>query len=123
MLGVARRLTRRRASITWVEASAELLPLPDESASVVWALATVHHWPDVGAGLAEVHRVLRTGGRLLAIERSVRAGAEGLSSHGWTEAQAESFASACRAAGFTDVVVGEHRPGRAVVHAVQARRP
>ncbi len=123
MLGVARLLTRPTASVTWVEGSAERLPLPDDSASVLWSLATVHHWTDVGAGLAEARRVLRSGGRLLAIERSVRAGAEGLSSHGWTEAQAESFAAACRGAGFTEVVVGGHRPGRAAVLAVQARRP
>ena len=123
MLRVARRLTRRSASITWVEGRAERLAQPDDSATVVWSLAAVHHWADVGAGVAEARRVLRPGGRLLVTERLVRAGAEGLSSHGWIEPQAESFAIACRDAGFVDVVVEEHRPGGTAVLVVRALAP
>ena len=56
MLAVAGRLTRRSAPITWRQGAAEDLPLTDDSATVLWSLAAVHHWADVGAGLAEAGR-------------------------------------------------------------------
>lgn len=122
MLRLARVLTPDRAAIAWVEGSAEELRLPDGSATILWALATIHHWTDVTAGIAEAKRVLVPGGRLLAIERWVRPGATGLASHGWTDQQVESFAAQCRAAGFTDVRVGKHRPRRRTFCVVRAAR-
>jgi ubiquinone/menaquinone biosynthesis C-methylase UbiE len=121
MLRVARAFTRER--VAWVEGTAENLPLPDASATVAWSLATVHHWKDVGTGLAEARRVLAPGGRLLAIERQVRPGATGLASHGWTEQQAESFAAQCGTAGFADVRTGKHGTGRRAVWVVSGVRP
>jgi SAM-dependent methyltransferase len=123
MLRLARVLTPDRAAITWVEGRAEQLRLPDGSATVLWALATIHHWTDVTAGVAEAKRVLTPGGQLLAIERWVRPGATGLASHGWTDQQADSFAAQCRAAGFTDVRVEKHAPGRRAFCVVKAARP
>jgi ubiquinone/menaquinone biosynthesis C-methylase UbiE len=123
MLRLARTLTRNQPAITWAEGTAEDLREPDGSATVVWSLAAVHHWRDVTAGLAEVKRVLAPGGRLLAIERRVRPGSTGLASHGWTDQQAESFATQCRAAGFDSVRVEKHTPGRRAVSAVKAVRP
>lgn len=119
MLGLARALTRDRTS-SWVQGSAENLPLPDDSATVVWSAATVHHWADVTAGLGEVRRVLCPGGRFLAIERQVRPGATGLASHGWTDQQAALFAEHCRAAGFHDVRVETPTGGRGVFQVVKA---
>ena len=58
MLQLARAFTRDRTAIDWAEGTAERLPQPDGSATVVWSLATVHHWKDVTAGLAEARRVL-----------------------------------------------------------------
>jgi ubiquinone/menaquinone biosynthesis C-methylase UbiE len=123
MLRLARTLTRNRLTITWAEGAAEDLREPDGSATIVWSLATVHHWRDVTAGLAEARRVLAPGGRLLAIERRVRPGATGLASHGWMDHQAESFAAQCRAAGFDSVHVEKHTPGRRAVAVVKAVRP
>jgi ubiquinone/menaquinone biosynthesis C-methylase UbiE len=123
MLRLARTLTRNRLTLTWAEGAAEDLREPDGSATIVWSLATVHHWRDVTAGLAEARRVLAPGGRLLAIERRVRPGATGLASHGWTDQQAESFAAQCRAAGFDSVHVEKHTPGRRAVSVVKAVRP
>ena len=47
MLRLARRLTRRRDRITLRQGTAEALPLPDGSATVLWSIATVHHWSDL----------------------------------------------------------------------------
>jgi ubiquinone/menaquinone biosynthesis C-methylase UbiE len=123
MLRVARLVSRRGRAVSWAQGSAEQVPVPDASATVLWSLATVHHWKDVHAGLAEAHRVLAPGGRLLAVERRTSADATGLASHGWTGDQAETFASLCRTAGFTDVAVTEHGRGRRSVWAVRGIRP
>lgn len=126
MLRLAEALTRQRGGITWAEGTAEDLRQPDASATVLWCVATVHHWKDVVTGLAEARRVLAPAGRLLAIERRVRPGATGLASHGWTDSQAQSFAAQCRAAGFDDVRAEQHTPGRRAlwtVLAVNAREP
>lgn len=122
MLRLAEALTRNGAAISWAEGSAEDLPQPDGSATVLWCIATVHHWKDVGRGLTQARRVLVPGGRLLAIERRVRPGATGLASHGWTDQQARSFSVQCRAAGFDDVRVEEHSPGRRVLYVVRGVR-
>jgi ubiquinone/menaquinone biosynthesis C-methylase UbiE len=122
MLRVARAVTRRHG-VDWAEGVAEKLPVPTGSATVVWSLATVHHWKDVTEGLAEAHRVLAPGGRVLAIERQVPADATGLASHGWTEQQAESFAAHCRTAGFDDVRVEALGAGRRAVWAVHGVTP
>lgn len=122
MLRVARAVTRGDR-ITWAEGTAEDLPVPDGAATVVWALATVHHWRDATRGVAEACRVLAPGGRLLAVERQTQPGATGMASHGWTDAQAESFAELCRATGLVDVRVRAERAGRRDVWAVSGVRP
>jgi ubiquinone/menaquinone biosynthesis C-methylase UbiE len=123
MLRMARAVTRGREGIFWAEGAAESLPVPSGSATVVWSLATVHHWKDVTKGLAEAHRVLAPGGRVLAIERQVAPDATGIASHGWTQQQAESFAAACRTAGFEDVRVEGRRAGRRAAWAVHGVKP
>ncbi|MDA2893182.1 class I SAM-dependent methyltransferase [Mycolicibacterium sp. BiH015] len=123
MLRVARLVTRKRAGISWAAGGAEALPVADACATVVWALATVHHWQDVAAGLAEAQRVLVPGGRLLAVERQSPPDATGVASHGWTAEQAEAFAALCRSTGMVDVEVENWRAGRRPVWAVSARLP
>jgi len=90
--------------------AAQALPVADGWASVVWSLATVHHWPDIDAALVEVDRVVAPGGRFVAIERQVGQGAHGLASHGWTRAQADAFAARCEAFGLL-ATVAEHAEG------------
>src|SRR5260221_5068387 len=104
-LRLARLLTRATAdaSITWMCGSAERLPLPDGSATVVWSVSSVHHWDDQAAGLAEVRRILAPGGRVLLAERLIRPGARGHANHGFTRTQAEALARALASAGFAAV--------------------
>jgi ubiquinone/menaquinone biosynthesis C-methylase UbiE len=116
MLRVGRAVSavrlRRSARVDYRIGKAEELPVEDASATVVWSLATVHHWHDVDAGLAEVRRVLRPGGRFLAIERHTTPGATGHASHGWTDEQAATFADLCTASGFVSPRVDVHDVGR-----------
>jgi ubiquinone/menaquinone biosynthesis C-methylase UbiE len=124
MLRVARLLTRRGSSVVdYLGGAAEALPLPDGSATVVWSLASVHHWQDLDAGLEEARRVLAASGRLLAVERCVAPGATGHASHGWTDDQAGAFAERCRAVGFLDPEIGHQQNGRRRVVYVLAHAP
>jgi ubiquinone/menaquinone biosynthesis C-methylase UbiE len=123
MLRLARTFARELPALSWSPGAVEALPVPDGWATVVWSVATVHHWRDVTAGLAEVRRVLAAGGKFLAIERRVRADATGLASHGWTDYQVQSFANQCRTADFQSVRIHRRTRGRHVVWVVQAERP
>ena len=111
-----------RGRVTFLHGAAESLPLPDASATVLWSLASIHHWPDVEGGLDEAHRVLRPGGRLLALERRTAPGANGLASHGWTDAQAAVFAGMCADHGFVDLAVDHHQRSDREVTTVLGRR-
>jgi ubiquinone/menaquinone biosynthesis C-methylase UbiE len=122
MLRVARVVTRAAPNVQWIQGTAENVPAADGSATVVWSLATVHHWKDVGAGLREAHRVLAPGGRLLAVERQASPGATGFASHGWTRDQAQAFAVHCRTAGFERLDIAEHDTRRGPVWLVSAVR-
>lgn len=93
------------SSVDYLRGSAEAVPLPDNSQTVAWSLATAHHWTNVETGVSEMRRILQAGGRFLVIERRSFAGATGLRSHGWTPEQAEAFAAVCAAQGFTQVSV------------------
>ncbi|OBA93395.1 SAM-dependent methyltransferase [Mycolicibacterium fortuitum] len=122
MLRIARLVTPKRAPVTWSEGTAETLPVADGSATVLWALATVHHWQDVDEAVAVARRVLAPGGRLIAIERQSPDGATGLASHGWTRQQAEAFGALCRNTGFDDVSVAERGNRRKAVWVVCGKR-
>lgn len=50
---------RPAGSARVVRASAESIPLADNSADAVMALLTVHHWTDLEAGIGELRRIAR----------------------------------------------------------------
>ena len=56
---------RNNPSATFVEAGAEELPYDAESFDGIMAVLTIHHWPDMMAGLREINRVLKSSGRLV----------------------------------------------------------
>lgn len=116
-------LRRGPGETRWVGAKAEDLTLPDGSHTVCWSLASVHHWPDLGTGIAETARVLVPGGRFIALEARTQAGASGRASHGWTPAQAVRFAKLLSEFGFDDARVEDHDLGRRRVVVVIATSP
>lgn len=123
MLRVARLLTRPSAGVRYANGTAEALPLADRSVSVLWTIASVHHWADIDAALREARRVLKPGGRLVALERHTREGARGHASHGWTDRQAAAFADLCHQHGFVDAEVGHHQSRRRRTLSVTAHSP
>jgi len=65
MLAVARASTPAGKSISWYEASAEAMPLPDSSFDVVLCQMGLQFMPDKTAALQEMRRVLDRDGRVL----------------------------------------------------------
>jgi ubiquinone/menaquinone biosynthesis C-methylase UbiE len=125
MLRFARRLTsiRRIDDVDFLQGSAERLPLFPASATVVWAVQSVHHWVDRGRGVAESLRVLAPRGRLLLMERAVVPGARGLAAHGLTDHQADELARLIGHAGFADVARQIVHVGRRNLVVVTASAP
>ena len=113
MLRLARWITalRRPPGVSWLEGRAEKLPLPDDQATVVWAIGSAHHWEDRGAGIGEAWRVPAPGGRLVLAERLARPGARGHAAHGLTRDHAEDLARQLADAGFGQVRL--HTAGQA----------
>jgi ubiquinone/menaquinone biosynthesis C-methylase UbiE len=64
MLAVARSAAAD-AGIEWIEASAESIPLPDESVDVVLCQMSLQFVPDRARAVAEMRRVLVPGGRIV----------------------------------------------------------
>jgi SAM-dependent methyltransferase len=65
MLAVARSATPPDTPIAWHEASAEAMPLPDESFDVALCQMGLQFIPDKHAALREIRRVLVPGGRVI----------------------------------------------------------
>jgi SAM-dependent methyltransferase len=122
MLKYGRWLTRthrHRTNVDLVQGKAEALPLPDDSATVVWALTSVHHWSDRPAGLAEVGRVLAPGGRVFLVERLTSPGDRGHMKYGLTEAQLAALEEDLRRAGISAVRRETHTVGRETIAVVR----
>jgi len=125
MLRLGRRITaaRRIANVTFREGSAQALPLPDASATVAWALSSVHHWPDRAAGLAEAARVLAPGGRILLAERLVKPAARGHAAHGLSSEEASRLADGLVAAGFAGASCDTRKAGRRTLLIIRGTLP
>jgi len=65
MLAVAREITPKGVAVDWYEASAEAIPLPDDSFDVVLCQMSLQFMPGRLSALREMRRVLEPGGRLV----------------------------------------------------------
>jgi len=61
--------------------------VPDDSATVAWAISSAHHWEDRAAAIGEARRALAPAGRLVLAERLTKPGARGHACHGLTRDQ------------------------------------
>lgn len=102
MLAVARASTSAGASIQWYEASAEAMPLPDESFDVVLCQMGLQFMSNKPAALSEMRRVLDRGGRVYVSVPGPRPPLFGIMS----EALARHIGP--QAAAFVDVVFSAH---------------
>ena len=101
MVQIARRRSRSRPNVDFRVGSAEALPFPDGSFTVVWTAHSFHHWADRAAGLAEMRRVLDDGGRALILEQDGK-------KHGLTETEADGVAADLDETGFGAVEIVRH---------------
>src|SRR5699024_775544 len=51
---------------------AEDRPVADRSFTVIWSVASMHHWDDRDRGLADLGRTLAPGGRRLLAEKALK---------------------------------------------------
>jgi SAM-dependent methyltransferase len=65
-LAVARRRLGHLPNVTFAEASADMMPLPDSSQDFGYSLGVLHHIPDTAAALAAAVRKLKPGAPFLA---------------------------------------------------------
>ena len=114
---------RRVHNVTFVSGTAEAIPVPDATASVVWSLNAYHHWVDPAAGRREVRRILAPGGRLLVVERLAEPGARGHGAHGISEDAAGRLAQDLEAAGYAGVRTTKKAVGRRRLIVVMASAP
>jgi ubiquinone/menaquinone biosynthesis C-methylase UbiE len=64
----AAEAARHGLAVALKQATSAELPLPDQSADMIFCHQTFHHLIDQGGAIAEFHRVLKPGGQLLFAE-------------------------------------------------------
>lgn len=111
---------RRRLPGARIEvAPAEALPFDDASFTMVWTIASHHHWRDSRSGLAEIFRVLEPGGRLLLAEHRMKRDG----GHGLSEKEAEDLRLVLEELGFEDANIIRHGKGRRALLVLSGHRP
>lgn len=100
------------------EAGAEDVPFEEQTFSLVWSVASMHHWDDRERGLSALVRVLSPGGRLLIAERTLKK-----PGHGITPDQSDTVMSFLRRLGQTDVTAVDHRVGRRQLTIIDSSPP
>jgi len=120
---VAANAPATSASITWREASATKIPLPDAAFDVAYCQLGLQFFPDRPATMREMHRVLVPGGRLgimvwrgiehspgfqvlaAALERHVSAEAGGIMRAPFNLGEAEELHTLIAGAGFREMTI------------------
>ena len=97
---------------------AEDLPFDDGSFTVIYSIASMHHWDDRSQGLATIVAKLAPGGRLLIAERALTS-----PGHGITDRQAQVVIADLERLGLTEVHAREHSAGRRRMTVITASKP
>ncbi|HEV2356791.1 MAG TPA: class I SAM-dependent methyltransferase [bacterium] len=71
LIAMARRATSATVPVTFIEGSAEAIPLEDGTVDTVVTTWTLCSIPDADVALHEMRRVLRPGGRLVFVEHGL----------------------------------------------------
>ncbi|MDX1468706.1 MAG: class I SAM-dependent methyltransferase [Acidimicrobiia bacterium] len=88
--------------------SAETIPFPDKSFTVVVNISSFHHWVDREDGLKEISRILKPEGRLLVAEGVLTEGDDG---HGLSRQEADILTVRLSELGYEDCSVETIRAG------------
>jgi len=115
MIAVARaKAAREGAAVDFQVGVIESLAFPDATFDVVLSSLMMHHLPEElkRAGLAEIARVLKPGGRLLIVDAKRPTGyleriVSGIMLHAGLTIGVQDLPPFLRAAGFTEIEVGE----------------
>src|SRR5699024_1201462 len=112
-------MVRRRVPEADVRvAGAEDLPFDDGNFTVIWSVASMHHWDDRDLGLADLVRTLAPGGRLLIAERALKR-----PGHGITDQQARAVMRLLEQLGQIDVRTVGKRIGALRLTIIESTRP
>ena len=111
-------VAKRVPGIETAVAGAEDVPFPDESFSVIYSVASMHHWDDPDAGLATLTAKLAPGGRLLIAERLLRRRGHGITQERITEVETKLFEL-----GQVDIHTVERQAGHRRLAVLMATRP
>lgn len=96
MIEIARKRSTKHGNARFEVGSAESVPFPANTFTMVWSAHSFHHWEDPKVGMAEMHRVLVDGGRALILELANK-------KHGLTDTEANAVSADLRSIGFHDV--------------------
>jgi len=124
MIRIATEQTRDHACadrIRFLEGPAEKLPLAAQTASVVLAINSLHHWTQPDAGLDEVWRVLAPGGRFLIGDEETETGR-------WSHTEGKlsdpvEIRRLVERHGFESVCTSRHTDADAVLLLMEATKP
>ncbi len=98
--------------------SATDIPFPDGTFSVIWSIASMHHWPERKPGLATQTAKLAAGGRLVIAERLLKK-----PGHGITPAQTADVKAELESLGHAEVRTFSRANGRQTIQLIEATKP
>jgi SAM-dependent methyltransferase len=96
---------------------AEDVPFDDGAFTVIWSIASMHHWTDRDSGLATLTAKLATPGRLLLAERLIDK-----PGHGITRDETAEVVTHLEQLGYADVRTIERPNGRKTMMVIHASR-
>src|SRR5919106_2635736 len=98
--------------------SATDIPFDDGTFTVIWSIASMHHWPDREAGLTAQTAKLAPGGRLVIAERLLDK-----PGHGITAEQTADVTSYLKSLGHPEVRTLTRTSGKKTIQLIEATKP